>query len=520
MKKRLGLLMLALLALTACGGEKKEGMTLRFNNGTDPQTLDPAIMTGQPEGRIALQIFEGLTVYNPETLEPAPGVAERWEMSRDGKTYTFYLRTNAVWSDGVPVTAETFRYSFLRTLAPATAAEYAYHLWVIKNAEAYTRGQTNPEAVGIDVVDTHTLRIRLEAPTAFFLDLTSFHSYLPVPQHKVEAFGNRWTRPENIACNGPFVLKEWKSKSHVKMAKNPAYWDKDRVKLNTLYFYAYEEPATALEMFLNHELDWVDSVPTERIEAMKKHPDFQSSPYLGTYFYNLNVTDPVLKDVRVRRALSLSIDRESICEYVLKLGQIPAYGFVPAFMPGYVSPVKPQKDAALAKKLLAEAGYPDGKGFPALTILYNTMEDHKKIAEALQRMWMENLGIQVSLENQEWKVYLQRTQTLDYQIARRGWIADYQDPNTFLDMFVSGGGNNQTGWSNVRYDQLIRSAGVELNPKKRQELFYQAEKLLMDDCPIIPLYTYVRATMRSSKIHGVYPNTRDIHPLKEVWIEE
>lgn len=302
------------------------------------------------------------------------------------------------------------------------------------------------------------------------------------------------------------------------MVKNPSYWDKDKVKLDTVYFYPYEDVSSALEMFLNNELDWIDTVPSERMDSMQSKPEFHKSPYLGTYFYNINVkANKALADSRVRKALSQSINRDYICQYIGKAGQLPAYRIVPDNMPGYPKDTTNHGNPETARKLLKEAGFSGGKNFPQLTILYNTLEDHKKIAEAIQEMWKKELGIDVVLENQEWKVYLQKMQTLDYQIGRRGWIGDYVDPNTFLDMFVTDGGNNQTGWGNSKYDDLIKNAKTESNPTKRMELFVQAEKILMNESPIIPLYTYVRVYMAKTNVMGIYDNVLGMHPLKEVY---
>jgi oligopeptide transport system substrate-binding protein len=272
-------------------------------------------------------------------------------------------------------------------------------------------------------------------------------------------------------------------------------------------------------MFLNGELDWVDGIPSERMEQMETNPEFHKSPFLGTYFYNINVkANKQLANKNIRRALYLTVNREFICRYIGKAGQIPAYGFVPASMPGYIQEDFEKENPDKARQLMADAGYRDGKGFPQLTILYNTLDDHKKIAEAIQQMWKKELGIDVVLENQEWKVYLQKMQGLDYQIGRRGWIGDYVDPNTFLDMFVTDGGNNQTGWSNPQYDYLIRQARVEKDPNSRMKLFQQAEKILIDEAPILPMYTYVRVYAMKTNVEGVYDNILDLHPLKTVTV--
>lgn len=529
------------------------GMELKFNNGAEPKTIDPGIMEGVPEFRIAMQIYEGLTAYNPQDLSPLPGTAESWEVSPDGLVYTFHLRTNAVWSDNTPVNAETFKYSWLRVLKPETASPYAYQLYYIKNAQKYNSikkdDNGNPlvdekgealkdengnlvtevtaEEVGIEVVDPQTLKVTLEAPTPYFLNLMSFQTYLPVPKHVIDAVGNdKWSLPENLVCNGAFKISEWIPKSHIKFVKNETYWDKDKVKLDAIYYYPLEDSNSAIEKYINGEFDWIERVPSEKIEEMMTRPDFRKAAYLGTYFYRVNVTKiEALKDPNVRRALYLAINRDEIVNYITKAGEIPAYEFVPSNMPNYsayVDSAATLTDAEKideAKKLLADAGFADGKGFPKISILYNTDENHKKIAESIQQMWKTNLGIEVDILNQEWKVYLDSQTQLNYDIARSGWIGDYVDPNTFLDMWLKDGGNNNTGWSNPQYDELINQAKNEQDSAKRASILMEAEKILMTELPILPIYHYVNTYMINSKVQGVYDNILDLHPLKEAYIE-
>lgn len=508
----------SLVVVMGCA-PKAQTNVLRYNNGTEPQTIDPALMTGHPEIMIALQIFEGLTAYDPKTVEPVPAMAESWTVSGDGLVWRFILRSGITWSDGTPITAQTFKDSWLRALAPETAAEYAYQLYVIKNAEAYNAGKAKASDVGIKVVDDRTLEVTLENPTPYFLQLTAFATYMPVPLHVIKKVGDRWILPENLVVNGPFKIKEWIPNQKIVLVKNENYWDKAKVKLEQVEFYAIEDNNTALEKYLNNELDWLPTVPTDRVTEMLKHPDTKVAPQLAVYFYRFNTKEPVLQDPRVRRALYLSIDRKYIVENVLKAGQQPAYNFVPPLV-GYTPFVGEKENVAKAKKLLAEAGFPEGKGFPKLTILYNTSEGHKKIAEAIQQMWKKNLGIDVNLENQEWKVYLDRVSKLQYQIARAGWIGDYPDPNTFLDMFVTDGGNNSTGYSNPKYDELIKQAAQEKDPKKRMAIFRQVEEILMTDLPVMPIYFYVNIHMWKPYVKGVYMNSLDLHPLKEAYLEK
>jgi oligopeptide transport system substrate-binding protein len=510
---------------------KKVPQEFTWNNGAEPETLDPHVMTGVPEHRLASCIFEGLVGQHPETLQPIPAGAESWEKSADGLVYTFHLRAGAKWSNGKPVTAKDYAASWERVLKPATACQYAYMLYPLKNAEAYNKqgadddkGGKRPEvkweSVGVSVKDDRTLVVTLERPCAYFLDLVAFETSFPVPLDLVAEHGDRWVRAEFIVGNGPFKVTEWLPNQHITLVKNEHYWDAATVKLTKVTVLPNPDLEAVYKLFRTGKCDWMDDVPIAKIDEAKQLPEYYVAPYLGSYFYRINVTKKPFDDPRVRKALALSIDRAQITKDLLKAGQVPATWFVPA-MHGYTPPKGLAYDRAEARKLLAEAGFPDGKGFPAgVELLYNTLEAHKVIAENVAQQWRENLGITVSLRNSEWKVYLNDVQHLQYGIARAAWIGDYVDPNTFLDMFVTGGGNNQTGWSNKRYDELIAAAGRELDPAKRAQVLVEAEKLLIEqEMPIIPIYIYVKKGLLSPKVCGFYENVRDQHPLQFVWME-
>ncbi len=498
---------------------------LNWGNGAEPKDLDPHIVTGVPEFEILQNLFEGLVGKDPRTLKPIPGAAESWKISKDGKTYTFKIRSNAVWSDGTPVTANDFVYSWTRLLEPKTASEYAYQGYYFKNGEAYNTGKLKDASqLGFKATDKRTLVVSLEHPVPFFLSLLYHHSLYPVPKQAIEKYGARWTRPENMVSNGAFVLADWEMNKVIKLKKNLKYWDAGKVALTDVNVYPTENLDTEEKMFRTNELQVTNEVPLEKLPFWQKDKSgvFQSYPYLGTYFYRLNVTKAPLNDKRVRKALNLAINRDELIKYVTKGNQLAATAFTPPNTAGYTPiPRLPSDLSRLdeAKKLLAEAGYPGGKGMPSIEILYNTHEGHKKIAEAVQQMLKQNLGINVTLLNQEWKVYLDSQRTLSYQIARAGWIGDYNDPNTFLDMFLTGGGNNETGWSNKTYDTLIGQAAQELNPKKRLAIFQKAEDILLDELPVLPIYIYKRNFLKSRSVVGWYPNIEDIHPLKFVSIE-
>ena len=492
---------------------------LTFVNGAEPETLDPHIMTGVPEHRLATALFEGLVTHHPETLEAVPGVAERWEISPDGLTYTFHLRKDAKWSDGKWVNTADFVASWQRALTPATACQYAYMLYPIAGAEAFNKGKGPWEQVGVVAKDPHTLVVKLGAPCAYFLDLCAFETLMPVRVDVIAAHGDRWSRAEHMVCNGPFKLAEWLPSQRITMLKNEHYWDRDFVKLEKVVALPYEDLETAFKLFQQGQCDWNTAVPAAKIDELKRMPEYYATPYLGSYFYRINVTKPPMNDVRVRKALSLAVDREVITRDILKAGQIPASWFCPK-LPGYEPAKGLGFDREQARKLLAEAGYPGGKGFPELELLYNTNEAHKQVAEVVAQQWKEALGITVSLRNTEWKVYLDDVQRLNYQIARAGWIGDYTDPNTFMDMFVTGGGNNQTGWSNARYDELIALAAKEVDRQKRAALLREAEQLLVEkELPILPIYIYVNQGLLRDTVMGWHENVRDQHPFQYIWME-
>jgi len=493
---------------------------LTFNNGAEPETLDPQIMTGVPEHRLAMAVFEGLVTQHPETLQPVPGVAERWEISEGGTVYTFHLRDDAKWSDGRALDAHDFYASWERALSPATASQYGYMFYPIENAEAFHKGELEDFAqVGVEVVDDHTLRVTLSAPCPYFLDLVAFETLMPVPMWVVEEHGDRWSRAEHIVGNGPFRVEEWLPNQRVTFVPNEHYWDADFVKLERIVALPHENTETAYKLFLQGECDWLTAIPVPKIEEIQRHPDYYVSPYLGSYFYRINVTKEPFDDVRVRKALSIGFDREVITRDILKAGQIPATWFCPE-MPGYEPPEGFGYDRDEARRLLREAGYPNGAGFPEVELLYNTNEAHKQVAEVIVQQWRENLGITVGLRNTEWKVYLDDVQNLNYDISRAGWIGDYTDPNTFLDMFVTDGGNNNTGWSSERYDRLIELAARERVPSSRAALLRGAEELLIEDeFPIIPIYIYVNQGMIREKVGGWFENVRDMHPFQYLYID-
>ncbi len=505
--------------------EKKEhgkvSHIFRKGNGSEPQDLDPGIITGNIESQVVENLFEGLTTPDLHTGLPSPGVAESWKPNADATVFTFYLRKNAVWSNNDPVTAHDFVYAWRRVLNPKLAAEYAYILFYIKNAQAFNSGKLNdPEMIGVKALDDYTLQVQLEGPTPFFDQLTYFFTYDPVHKKTVEKYGRNWTKPENIVTNGAFLLDRWLHQERIVLKKNPTYWDASNVKLTTVELLPIENLDTEQKLFASGELDYTKEVPDIRIPFLRKKPFFRSDPFLTIYMYRLNVTKKPFDNEKVRMALKLAIDRKKITDYIKKAGELPAYSLVPPGIHGYTSPNVLEFDVKKARALLAEAGYPHGKGFPSLEILYNTQLDHQRIALALQDMLRKNLNIEVKLFNQEWKVYLNNVKTLNYDIARGGWIGDYIEPSAFLNIFTSKSGMNQTGWENSEYDELIKEAAATVDTQVRYSLYQKAEELLLEKGPFIPIYFYTRSYLLNPKIKGFLPNLLDMHLLKYVYFEE
>ncbi|MDC0054033.1 peptide ABC transporter substrate-binding protein [Gammaproteobacteria bacterium] len=528
------LMLMLFISLTGCGSSEsnvslgnKTGI-LYWGNGTEPASLDPHIATGVPEHHIMSSVMEGLVLKDRRSLEPRPGVAESWTISDDGRVYTFKLRDDARWSNGDPHIANDYVWSWWRALQPALGNQYAYMLFPIKNAKRYYDRETEDFGdVGVKALDQRTLQVTLTNPTPYFLQLLDHYSLFPVHQATIEKFGNadqrgtRWSYEGNLVSNGPFKLDEWKINRHITVTRNLHYWDNDNVALNGIVFKPVENTVTEERMFRAGQLHVTSSVPADKISTYRKSnsTELKIAPYLGTYFYRLNIKIPQLQDRRVRRALGMAIDREKLVENITKGGQIPAYTMTPPGTMGYYPKSTLAFDPKGAKNLLSEAGYPNGEGFPAIEILYNTNEGHRKIAVALQEMWKEYLNIDIKLLNQEWKVYLATESAGDYQISRGGWIGDYVDPNNFLDMFLCGGGNNRTGWCNEEYDRLILEvAPSQSSHEERLAVFQQAETMLLNDMPIIPVYTYTSLKLVDLSVGNLDGNIMNQAMYKDIYL--
>ncbi len=496
--------------------------------GSDPKELDPQTTSGMPEFYVQSSIFEGLTAQMPGDSTPVPGTAESWDISEDGKSYTFHIRPNANWSNGDPVTARDFVFSYQRALSPALANPYAYMLYCLENAEAFNKGEIKDfSKVGVKALDDKTLELKLASPTPYLLRLLKHHSWFPVHESTILAYGKidqrdtKWTRPGNLVGNGPFMLTEWSQNSKLVVVKNPYYWDAQTVRLKEIHFYPIEDINSEEYAFRTGQLHITNETPPERIKHYKENaPELiHLDPWLGTYYYEMNTQQPPFDDVRVRRALGLALDREKIVNYVLKAGQPAAYSLTPPDTGGYTPRAKIEYNVEEARRLLAEAGYPNGKGFPKVELLYNTHKGHMRIAEVVQQIWKENLNIDISLLNMEWKTYLAQKKTHKYSIARASWVGDYEDPSTFLEMFITGSGNNDAAWSNPEYDRLIQAAANEMDQDKRYEIYQQAEAILMDELPIIPIYYYRSKQLVTTSVKNWEPSLLDRHPYKYLYLE-
>lgn len=532
---KLAFLAQLLLLSTSCGDSQTNvekgnvNGTLYWGNGTEPQSLDPQIATGVPEHHVISALMEGLVLKDRKTLLPKPGVAESWDISDDGRVYTFKIRGNARWSNGDSLTANDFVWSWWRALQPALGNLYAYMLFPIENAQEYYEGAlTDFSKVGAKALDENTLQVTLNHPTPYFLQLLDHYSLFPVHQETIEKFGaadergTRWTYAGNLVGNGAFTLDEWEINRKILVKKNKNYWDSDNVDLNEIVFLPIDNMVTEERMFRAGQLHVTSSLPADKIATYREIDDspMRISPYLGTYFYRINVDVPHLQDPRIRRALAMAIDRVNLVEKITKGGQIPAYAMTPPGTMGYYPESSLQYDPEQARKLLSDAGYPDGKDFPITEILYNTNEGHRKIAIAIQEMWKKNLNIDIQILNQEWKVYLDSESAGEYQISRAGWIGDYVDPNNFLDMFICDGGNNRTGWCNEEYDDLIlKIAPATKSHKERLEIFQKAETMLLDDMPVIPIYTYTSIQLIDSAVKNFDSNIMNHAYYKDIYLD-
>jgi oligopeptide transport system substrate-binding protein len=560
--------------------EPPEGQQMRYISGGEPQSLDPQIGTGQPEARIYVALFDGLTDLDPKTGEAVPGLAERWESLNDRTEFIFHLRP-AQWSDGTPLTARDVVYSLRRGLTPSLAADNAYMAYDIRYAEgfnaagAFARDRRSGEFVewpgrpgvrfvvpsdparradvvtqypqlkaavenaelvpvraediGVEAIDDATVRIRTMQPLPYLPGLLSHQFFRIVPRQSIEKYGSDWTTPGKMVSSGPFVLDTWRRYDRIVVTRNPRYWDAAMVKLDRITFYAIEDQVTMLNLYKAGDVDAIynHTVPAawwDRIHGLR---DYMNQPEAAIEYYQFNVTRPPMNDVRVRRAFDAAIDKQALAH--LKRSAKVLTGFVPeGIFPGYPPARGSSFDVARARALLAEAGYRDAAGqfdparFPAtqIEVMYNTAEGNRMVAEFMQAQWRQNLGITVPLRNLEFRTFIDARNRREYRgIARAGWVADYLDPMTFLDLFSTPDGNNGTGWFDPKYAEMLKAANREPDRDKRFALLARAEGYLLDAQPVLPLYTQGTNWLKKPYVQGMYANPLTIHPWKYVYIE-
>lgn len=509
------------LTMASCGERTTVPADLVFINGAEVGSIDPSQVSSQVDGRVVTSLFEGLMRYNAQG-RAEPGVSLTPSVSADGKTWTFPFRENARWSNGDPVTSQDFMLSWQRFLEPATAADYASIFYCIKNAEAFNTGKTTDfNAVGVKAPDARTLVVTLENPVPYFKDLVAFMAFCPVHIPTLEKLGAAYFKPANLVGNGPYQLTEWRLNDRIRLTRNPAYWDAASVKMAAVDVLPIDNPSTAVNLFLTDGADLMMDkglIPNALADELRKKPYFHHKPFLATWFLRFNAQRKPYNDPRVRRALTLVLDRDRIVNAVTRLGEVPAFSITPPGTgEGYQPPAGLQPDIAEAKRLFAEAGFPEGRGFPVLSFLYpSKFPSDRGIAVELQSMWQRHLGITVALTSEEYKTYLDSQKKVDYDVSRSSWVGDYNDPNTFLDMFLTTSGNNRTGWASPAYDALINQAAAEPDSAKRYAILQQAETQLIEtECVIAPVYHYVGVQFyQPDSLGGVEANLTDEHPLR------
>jgi oligopeptide transport system substrate-binding protein len=530
MKKNIFVAMSSILvlgaALAGCGGNQAQSdnpnqggsqaaesaaktgpQVLKWNLHSEPPTADPGLSEDTTSAAIIRATFDGLTRIGADG-QPHESVAEKIDVSEDGLTYTFHLR-DSKWSNGDPVTAHDFEFAWKRALDPKTGAAYAYQLYYIKNGEAYNKNKAKAEDVGVKALDDKTLEVKLENPTPFFKELTAFPTYYPVNRKLVESNPNWAMEASTHVGNGPFKMAEWEHKNKLVLVKNENYWDKDVVKVDRIEFSMVEDENTELSMFDNGELDWagapMSALPTDAIPALKESGKMHTQPIAGVYWYKFNTEKPPFNNVKIRKAFAYAIDRQSLIDNVLQAGQLPAMGAVPPSMALNKDGYFKDNDVETAKKLLAEGMKEQGiTKLPPITLSYNTSEGHQKIAQAIQDQWKKNLGVDVKLENKEWKVYIEDLHQGKFQIGRQGWLGDFNDPINFLELFKEKmGGNNDTRWEHPKFKELLNQSALEKDPEKRKQILADAEQIFMDEMPVIPIYFYTNSWVQKENLKGI-----------------
>ncbi|HVJ54772.1 MAG TPA: peptide ABC transporter substrate-binding protein [Aliidongia sp.] len=520
-------LVLGLAPLPAPAADLAAEQVLRFGNGAEPQSLDPIFSENVQDSNIERDLYEGLVTLDKDS-KAVPAAAISWTVSSDGLVYTFKIRPGAKWSNGDPVTAQDFVWSFRRAVNPAIGSKYSFLYYPIKNAEAIANSKlADPDALGVRAIDDQTLEITLAGPTGYFLSLLAHHTFLPQHRATVEKFGAQFTRAGNLVTNGAFMLKEWTPQSRIVLMRNPFYWDSKSVKLAEITYLPIENQNEEFKRYRAGEVDVTNDVPGDQVEFIRQAmpKELHLAPNLGSYYLGMNLERAPFKDnLKLREAINLVIDREAIVTKILRTGELPAYSWVPPGLPGYHPQFLSWKDMpmperiAMARKLYQEAGY-DSANPLKLELRYNTSENHKKIMIAVAAMLRQSLGIETTLVNEEFKVFLQeRREKKVTQLFRGGWIADYADPNTFAELMQSDSGLNDSGYASPAYDKLVKTAAMTVDPAKRMDLLEQAERQVLIDLPVVPLYDYVKKQMVKPYVMGFAPNIIGYYYSKDLSI--
>ena len=502
--------------------------TLLVGNAAEPADLDPQLAAVLNDQIITLALFEGLTWLDEESTKPVPGAAQRWDVSPDGLTWTFHLRPGLKWSSGEPLTADDFLQSWRRVLDPKVASEGAWYLFAIKNAEAYNSGKLNdPLSVGVAAPDARTLVLTLERPTPYLPALVSLPAWFPVNPRVVAKFGGMekrgtaWTRPGNLVGNGAFTLKEWTPHARIVVEKNPHYWDAANTRLNQIVFFPTENPGAEERDFRAGQLHVTFNLPVAKIASWReREPEkLRLDPMMQINFLRFNTSKAPFNDPRVRRAFSLAIERDTLSRTLLQGSRLPAHAMTPPGTGGYTARAKVGTDFNEARKLLTAAGFESGRGLPTIDLQTINNEIHPRVAEALQATWQRELGVNVTISQVEQKTWVQNQQTLNYTLSTAAWTADFPDPVTFLGLFTTESSYNWTDWKNPAYDRLLESAATALDAAKRDELFQQAEALLLEEAPVAPVFVGAQTYLLHPAVKGWTPAPLVFRRFQHVWLE-
>ena len=517
----------ALAAQVPPGTALAEKQELVRNNGSEPSSLDPHKVESDVENNIISDLFEGLVSVSP-TGEIEPRLAEKWE-NKDNTVWTFHLRPGVTWSDGTAITAQDIVWSWQRLVSPLTASPYASYpgnMHIVNGAEI-AQGKKAPETLGVKALDDATFEVTLTQPNAAFLAMLAHPSLVPLDKVLISRYGDKWTKPEHMVTSGPYKLSQWVVNERIVAERNPRYWDNAHTVINKVTYLPISSETADVNRYKAGEIDIVYTVPINQFAQLKKTMGDQLdvSPQLATYYYEFNTTRPPFNDPRVRRALNMALDKDIIAEKVLGQGQRPAWlisqpdiGGVKLHNPEYASWPR-DKRIAEAKKLLSEAGYNETHPL-VFNLLYNTSESHQRIAIAASSMWKKNLGVEAKLQNQEWKTMLDAMHTHNFDAVRYAWIADYDDAATFLNNFRTGDSENTSQYSNPAYDEALRNAAKASDTTARGKFYQQAEDLLGQDVPAIPVYHYVRTHLVKPWVGGFMSDKLGYYYTKDMYIKK